>query len=174
MPSPLAWDPGLSDHSLHGIGTCSTTPGDFDVIMETDTGGGVNWIRYQLLNGTLYRAVVPKEAATLWSDTQVAGKMVPFVSNVLNNPTAAQLAEITATYPAMFPGGVTSVPIFQYTCDTPTGSQPCPLAGGANSPFNVRDVDVTLIVATPVRDAATQKLRIVELNGRGHRLNPSN
>jgi hypothetical protein len=38
----------------------------------------------------------------------------------------------------------------------------------------VVDVDVTLIVSTPTRDAQTQRLKIVELNGRGHRLNPSN
>ena len=105
--------------------------------------------------------------------TSAAGVMVPFLTNVLNNPTGAQLAEITATYPTMFPLGQ-PVPIFQYSCDTSAGPQPCPTAVAANSPANIRDVDVTLIVATPVRNIQTQRLMIVELNGRGHRSNPSN
>jgi hypothetical protein len=92
----------------------------------------------------------------------------------MNNPTAAQLTEITATYPAMFPGGVTAVPIFQYSCNTGGGTQPCPVAVGSNAPYNVTDVDITLIVASPVRDTQSGRLKIVELNGRGHRLNPTN
>jgi hypothetical protein len=174
---PVAWDPGYPAGTCTigagGGGTC-TTPGDFDLIVETNTGSVVTWIRYQLLNGTLYRGVVPK---TNGGDPLAAfaatGAMVPFLTNVLNNPTAAQLAEVTATYPTMFPLGQ-PVPIFQYTCDSGEGTLPCPTAAAANSPANVRDVDITLIVATPVRNAQTQKLMIVELNGRGHRLNPSN
>ncbi len=177
---PVAWDPGYPAApcmiGTGGAGTCST-PGDFDLIIETrpDNSAGVEWIRYLLQNGTLYRAVVPKVAGDdPVADTQAAGVMVPFLSNVLNSPTAAQLAEINATYPAMFPAAATSVPIFQYRCDTGAGTLPCPLASGANSPYNVVDVDINLIVATPVRDAQTQRLKIVELNGRGHKLNPSN
>jgi prepilin-type N-terminal cleavage/methylation domain-containing protein len=176
---PVAWDPnyGTAICSLGtgGGGTCAT-PGDFDLIVETQTDptGSVNWIRYQLLNGTLYRTVVPKfNGGDPVAATSAPGIMVPFLTNVLNNGTPAQLAEITATYPAMFPGGQ-PVPVFQYTCDTPTGPQPCTLAGVANSPYNVRDVDITLIVATPVRDLQTQRLKLIELNGRGQRLNPSN
>jgi prepilin-type N-terminal cleavage/methylation domain-containing protein len=175
--APVAWDPGYPTLTpcmigTGGGGTC-TTPGDFDLIVEADTGSGVSWIRYQLVNGTLYRAMVPKVAGgDPVAATTAAGVMVPFVSNVLNVP-GAQLAEINATYPGMFPGGV-PVPIFQYTCNTGGGTQPCPLAVGANSPYNVADVDVTLIVASPVRDTQTQRLKIVELNGRGHRLNPTN
>lgn len=174
---PLAWNPGYPTAACSigtgGGGTC-TTPGDFDLIVEADTGSGVSWIRYQLQNGTLYRAMVPKvSGGDPIAATSAAGVMVPFLSNVLNNPTGAQLTEINATYPAMFPGGVSAVPLFQYTCDTGGGTQACPLAGGANSPYNVVDVQVTLIVATPVRDPQTQRLKIVELNGRGHRLNPN-
>ena len=72
----------------------------------------------------------------------------------------------------MFPGGVPQ-PIFQYTCATPAGPTPCPTAGVYNLPQNISDVDVTLIVATPQRDAQTQMLKLVELNGRGHTLNVS-
>jgi prepilin-type N-terminal cleavage/methylation domain-containing protein len=177
---PAAWSPNYPGTPCSigtgGGGTC-TTPGDFDLIVETQPANviGVQWIRYQLVNGTLYRSVAPKVAGVdpVFA-TSAAGLMVPFLSNVLNNPTGAQLAEINAAYPAMFPGGVTAVPIFQYTCETGAGTLPCPLAGGANSPSNIEDVDITLIVATPTRDAQTQRLKIVELNGRGHRLNPSN
>jgi hypothetical protein len=99
--------------------------------------------------------------------------MVPFLVNVMNNPSAGDLAEITAAYPSMFPGGQ-PVPIFQYACDTGTGTIACPNAGTSNAPANIRDVDVTLIVRTPSRDLQTQRWKLVELNGRGHRLNPSN
>jgi prepilin-type N-terminal cleavage/methylation domain-containing protein len=175
---PVAWDPGyptaICAIGTGGGGTCAT-PSDFDLIVEADTGNGVSWIRYQLQNGTLYRAMAPKVAGgDPVAATNAAGVRVPFVSNVMNNPTAAQLADINAEYPAMFPGGVAQVPIFQYTCDSGGVTKPCPLAAGLNSPYSVRDVDITLIVATPLRDAQTRRLKIVELNGRGHRLNPSN
>jgi prepilin-type N-terminal cleavage/methylation domain-containing protein len=181
---PVAWDPGYSTApgaavpcviGTAGGGTC-VTPGDFDLIIETQTDplAGVNWIRYQLVNGTLYRSVTPKIAgADPVAATSAAGVMVPFLNNVMNNASGAQISEIIATYPAMFPGGI-PVPIFQYTCDNGAGTTPCPAAGGANSPYNIRDVDITLIVETPVRDTQTLQLKLVELYGRGHRLNPTN
>ena len=173
---PVAWSPNYPATAC-SIGNNCTTPGDFDLIVETQPDGvaGVQWIRYQLVNGTLYRALVPKVAgADPDLATTAPGVMVPFLSNVLNNPTLAQLTEIKASYPAMFPGAATSVPIFQYGCDTGGGTQACPLSGGANSPMNIEDVDITLIVATPARDAQRQRLKLVELSGRGHRLNPNN
>jgi type II secretory pathway pseudopilin PulG len=174
--APVAWAPGYPVTACAigtaGGGTC-TTPGDFDLIVEADPGSGVSWIRYQLVNGTLYRGIVPKVAGgDPVAATSAAGVMGPLVSNVLNVP-GAQLTEINATHPGMFPGGV-PVPLFQYSCNTGGGTQPCPLAVGANSPYNVEDVDITLIVASPVRDTQTGRLKIVELNGRGHRLNPTN
>jgi type II secretory pathway pseudopilin PulG len=174
---PVAWDPGYPGAACTvgtgGGGTC-TTPGDFDLIVETNTGNGVNWIRYRLLNGTLYRAAVPKtNGGDPVTATSVAGALVPFLTNVLNNPTEEQLTEIQADYPTMFPAGQ-PVPVFQYTCGSATVESPCPLAAGTNSPANITDVDITLIVATPVRNMQTQRLMVLELNGRGHRLNPSN
>ena len=71
------------------------TPGDFDLIVETNlgNGAGVSWIRYQLIGTTLFRAVVPKTAgADPVAATSAAGVMVPFLTNVMNNPSAAQLA----------------------------------------------------------------------------------
>lgn len=172
---PLAWSPSYPTTPCSigtgGGGTC-TTPGDFDLIIETDLGSGVNWIRYQLQNGVLYRSVAPKvDGADPVAATSTTDVKVPFLLNVLNNPTSAQLNDIAANYPAMFPGGQ-PVPIFQFTCDTPTGPIACQNAGPQNSPLHVSDVDVTLIVMTPQRDLQRQRLNLVELNGRGHRVNP--
>lgn len=176
--SPVAWDPnyGVSPCSVGtaGGGTCAT-PSDFDLIVETNLGNGtgVNWVRYQLIGTTLYRAVVPKTAgADPVAATSAAGAMVPFLTNVMNNPSAAQLALIVANYPGMFPGGVPQ-PVFIYACDTSAGPVPCPLAGNDGIPANIRDVDVALIVMTRQPDMQTQQPKLVELSGRGHRVNPS-
>ena len=176
--SPVAWSPNYAVSSCFvgtaGGGTC-VTPGDFDLIVEANlgNGAGVSWIRYQLVGTTLFRAVVPKTAgADPVAATSAAGVMVPFLTNVMNNPSAAQLALIVANYPGMFPGGVPQ-PIFKYTCDTSAGLLPCPLAGNDGIPANIRDVDVALIVMTRQPDMQTQQLKLVELSGRGRRVNPS-
>ena len=172
--SPVAWSPSYPTSSCQvgtaGGGTC-LTPGDFDLILETTVNGTVSWIRYQLQGTTLNRAVVQKTGGDPWGPTSGPGVMVPFLTNVMNNATG-QLAQISATYPSMFPGG-NPVPIFQYTCDTSSVQTACPLAGASNSPANIRDVDITLIVMTQQPDAQTHALKLVELNGRGHRANPS-
>ena len=174
--SPVAWSPNYPVSSCFvgtaGGGTCAT-PGDFDLIVETDLGSGVSWIRYQLNGTTLFRAVVPKVAgADPAQATTVTGAMVPFLTNVMNSPPAAQQAQIVAEYPSMFPGGVAQ-PVFRFTCDTPAGPQPCPTAGNNGVPAQIRDVDITLIVMTRQPDMQTQRLKLVELNGRGHRVNPN-
>lgn len=179
---PVAWDPGYLPNTDCQIGAC-TTPGDFDVILETDfsgTGAGVSWIRYRLPANetTLYRGVVPKTAGTdPVAATSAAGVMVPLVSNVVNNPAAlpaAAQAQIVAQYPTVFPGGAPR-PLFQYSCQTPTGSQLCTsgAAAGYNAPRYISDIDVTLIVMTQSPDAQTLQLKVMELSGRGHRLNPN-
>ena len=140
------------------------------MIVETNIGNGVSWIRYQLIGTTLYRSVVPKTAgADPMAATSVPNAMVPFLTNVMNN-SATQIPQIVADYPAMFPGG--AQPIFKYSCDTAAGPQPCTLAGNSGSVKNIRDVDITLIVMTRQRDMQTQRLELVELTGRGHRVNP--
>ena len=180
--TPVAWSPGYPSLpacqiGTGGGGTC-TTPGDFDLILETtlqtQSGPVVSWIRYQLPAGstTLYRAVVAKTDGDPSAAFSTPGVMVPFLNNVMNNATG-QFSQIQAWYPAMFPNG--NVPIFQYMCDTPVGTVGCPNAANSyNSPQNVRDVDITLIVQTQLPDAQTGQLKLIELNGRGHRLNPSN
>ncbi len=155
---PIAWSPNYPDTPCSvgsPVGAPCTTPSDFDLILETDLGNGVSWIRYQLNNTTLYRAVVPKTAgddpATKTSDPAV---MVPFLTNVMNS--------------------VPTQPIFKFTCDTPAGPQPCSAAGNYGVSNYIRDVDITLIVMTRQPDLQTGKLKLVELEGRGHRANPSN
>jgi prepilin-type N-terminal cleavage/methylation domain-containing protein len=172
--SPFAWGPGYASNTNCQLGlTCNPTPGEFDLIVETDFGSGVSWIRYQLIGTTLFRAVVPKTAGgDPVAATSAAGVMTPFVENVMNNVTDPLLSEITAQYPGMFRGG--PVPLFQYTCNTPSGPQNCSLAAGYNSPKNISDVDVTLIVKTPQGDAQTHALQVMEMTARGHRSNPSN
>jgi prepilin-type N-terminal cleavage/methylation domain-containing protein len=157
--------------------TSCTSPGDFDLIIETDinpeTPDGVEWIRYQLPAGTttLMRGVVKKNGGDPIAAT--AGAMVPYVQNVMNRAGGAQITAIRAAYPAMFPGG-NPVPMFTYTCET-GGSTPlsCPSAAAFNTPPNILDVEITLIVQATAADAQTGQLRLVELHGRGHRINPN-
>lgn len=174
--SPVAWDPNYAVTPCLVESTC-ITPGDFDLILETDLGSGVSWIRYQLIGTTLFRSIVPKTAgADPVAATSAAGAMVPFLTNVMNNAQTAQPAfysEIVAAFPSMFPAGI-APPIFTYTCDTPGGPQPCSAAGSDGVPSNIRDVNITLIVMTRTPDMQTQLPKIVELTGRAHRVNPSN
>ncbi len=68
------------------------------------------------------------------------------------------------------------MPIFSYTCDNsfpPPQTVLCLGAGTDNSPANIRDVMITLIVAAPLPDATTGRPRLVMLNGRGRRINPN-
>jgi prepilin-type N-terminal cleavage/methylation domain-containing protein len=170
--SPFAWPNYTSPPCI--VGAC-TTPSGFDLIIETDYDGtGVKWIRYQLLPGqtTLTRAVVTKVAGND-PDASTAGFLLPYLQNVMNNAPGAQIAQIRADYPTMFPGG-NPVPVFTYpTFDSPSSA----LVGGctsvANAPCNIRDVGITLIVQAPSRDTTTQAVRVVELNGLAHRVNPN-
>jgi prepilin-type N-terminal cleavage/methylation domain-containing protein len=184
--TPFAWSPNYTVPSTCAIGVNCITPADFDVIIETnpspqDTPPQVQWIRYQLQVPpqvqvpTLMRGTSPRlPGHDPAADTALT--LVPLVQNVVNNSSAAQIAQYQTIYPNMFPGG-NPVPVFSYTCDTPTVPQPqpplCPLAGADNIPNNIRDVTVTLIVASPLPDATTGLPRLVQLVGRGRRINPN-
>jgi prepilin-type N-terminal cleavage/methylation domain-containing protein len=176
--SPVAWSPGYLNFpatpACSMSGGCST-PNSNEMIIETNpapqTGIGVQYIRYTLVKNVLYRSMVAKggqDPTGFGSNTWSAA--VPFVQNVMNSATPAQIAQINASYPNMFPGG-NPVPIFQYTCDTPTGPTNCAVAGTAGIPTNIRSVTITLIVQTPTPDLQSGQVRIVELTGRGSRLN---
>jgi prepilin-type N-terminal cleavage/methylation domain-containing protein len=192
VSSPFAWSPGYPNSSCQiatgGGGSCTTatpndtSPGDFDLIIETNpnrlTNPNVQWIRYQLLGTTLYRGTAQKRSGHD-PDADTSAQLVPLVQNVINNSSSAQIAQYQLTYPTMFPVGA-PVPIFTYICDHPPVPQsppppttPCHLAGGDNSPANIRDVVVTLIVSAPTPDATTGVPRIVQLSGRGRRVNPN-
>lgn len=189
---PFGWSPGYTvpnpcQIGTGGGGTCGT-PTDFDIIIETnpDPRGDpactpycpAQWIRYQLAgpNGTtLMRGAVYKQ---LSHDPAVdtSGFLAPFVENVVNNSPNLQIgqSQLSTAYPALFPGG-NPLPIFQFLCDDPNAPQnppqPCP-ASAANSPANIRDVAITLVVADPSPDSVTGRPRLVQLEGRGRRINP--
>jgi prepilin-type N-terminal cleavage/methylation domain-containing protein len=159
------------------IGTTCTSPQDFDLIIETSidpaNNASVQWVRYQLPTGTttLMRGVADKAAMDPVAAT--AGAMVPFIQNVMNNASGAQINAIRAAYPTMFPGG-NPVALFAYTCETGGGTPlSCPTAGAFNTPPNILDVEITLIVQATATDTQTGLPRLVELHGRGHRLNPN-
>jgi prepilin-type N-terminal cleavage/methylation domain-containing protein len=191
--SPFAWSlsagyPGASCQIAPpgGGGNCTTStggitsPGDFDLIVETDPNPldsactpncPVQWIRYQLQGTTLYRGMAQK-GTNPDPDGATSTTLVPFVQNVINNSSSTQISQYQATYPTMFPTNA-PVPIFSYNCDAGSATAPCWSAGTYNSPANIRDVVVTLIVSTPTPDAKTGLPRIVQLNGRGRRVNPN-
>jgi prepilin-type N-terminal cleavage/methylation domain-containing protein len=165
--SPFAWIPNYPNNPPCQIGAGCATPGDFDLIIETNDNPldpaciptcPVSWIRYQLQGTTLVRGRVNKpvgggDPANAFNGPNAP---VPFVQNVVNTPAQ---------------------PIFSYTCDTltPPGTPPlpCPVAAAAdNIPANIRDVIITLIVAAPQPDAISGQQRIVTLTGRGRRVNP--
>ena len=180
--TPIAWDPNYQANSpcqtgTAGGGTCNT-PTDFDLIIERDVDpwrhDGVEWTRYQLAGNILSRSQTSK-LATGEPDATTVQYFVPYVQNVMNNASAAQIAQFHAIYPQMFPGG-NPVPVFTYFCRNPTPPPQivaCPLAGSNNSPVNVTDIEVTLIVMAPNVDAQTGVPRLIELHGRGHTLNSS-
>ena len=176
--APVAWSPNYPNTDCQ-IGTC-TTPTDQDLIIETNTGGGMVWIRYQFdpAKGVLYRGVVPNTTGDPLSAFTGTGIMTPLVNNVLNYtnaltaPNAPSLAQINADYPTVLTLG--SQAIFVYSCSSPTGSVPCSSAGTFNEARYITDVDVTLIVQTPQPDAQTHGLKLIELTGRGRQTNSGN
>jgi type II secretory pathway pseudopilin PulG len=173
--TPVAWSPVSANPCA--VTVCAS-PGNFDLILEEldPTTNTMKWIHYQLVGTTLWRGTIDKAVAGAGADPLVAttgpGVMFPYATNVMNN-SGPQIALINAAYPGTFPGGA-PLPIFTYYCDTPNGPTPCTLAGGAyNLANNIREVEVTLIVLTQLPDMQSQRLRVVTLNGRGHRVNPN-
>ncbi len=95
---PFAWSPNYpgTPCTVGLAGTCAI-PGGNDLIVEADTGSGVQWIRYSLQNGTLMRGVVLKAPAPADPVTSTDGALAPYLDNVINTTS-----------------------IFLYTFDTPT------------------------------------------------------
>ena len=173
--TPVAFSPPVNPCAP---GACAS-PTAFDLILEEldNTTNTMRWIHYQLLGTTLLRGTVVKGAVgTDPLGATTGAVMFPYATNVMNNTSAAQIAQINAAYPGTFPGGA-PVPVFTYYCDAPAGAIPptplCTAAGANNLATNIRDVEVTLIVLIQQPDMQTGKLRLVTLNGRGHRVNPN-
>jgi prepilin-type N-terminal cleavage/methylation domain-containing protein len=192
--SPFAWSPNYPGTSCPVQAGGCATPADFDLIVETNDNPvdpicapncPVNWIRYQLQGTTLMRGRVAKQGGDPTAAFTGPNLPVPFVQNVVNNSPNLQVGVdaagnpilLSTQYPALFANG--AVPIFQYTCDTPSVSQAvplptalCPAVPADNSPANIREVTITLIVKAPLPDAASGRARLVQLEGRGRRINP--
>jgi type II secretory pathway pseudopilin PulG len=173
--TPVAFSPPVNPCAP---GACAS-PTAFDLILEEldNTTNTMRWIHYQLLGTTLLRGTVVKGAVgTDPLGATTGAVMFPYATNVMNNTSAAQIAQINAAYPGTFPGGA-PVPVFTYYCDGPAGAIPptplCTAAGANNLATNIREVEVTLIVLTQQPDMQSGRLRLVTLNGRGHRINPN-
>ena len=161
VATPFAWMPTYPVAPCT-IGATCTSPTGFDLITEADlgTGNGVQWVRYSLQGTTLMRGVANKVGVDPVGATALT--LVPYLENVMNNATAAQMATLRQSNPQLFPGNA-PVPIFTYIPD----------AGTALQPPNIREVNVTLIVQSARRDPNTNRYRVVVLTGQAARINPN-
>jgi type II secretory pathway pseudopilin PulG len=147
---PFAWTPNYPASpcsvSFAAVGALCTIPGDNDLILEADTGAGVQWIRYSLslADNTLKRAAVPKTTGDPVTETD--GALVPYLDNVVNQVRA------------------TPQPIFSYVLDDGTHAGPV---------TNVRTVNINLIVQSAQRDPKTNQFRTITVTGQAVRFNPN-
>jgi type II secretory pathway pseudopilin PulG len=102
---PFSWSRGAGypDTPCTVNGSCGAFPGDYDLILETDTGDGtgVQWIRYSLQGTTLMRGVAGKVA---FADpiASTDNSLLPYLENVQNGslpiftyrPAASQPSKI--------------------------------------------------------------------------------
>jgi type II secretory pathway pseudopilin PulG len=113
---PFAWSPSYPGTPCTvGVGGTCAIPGDSDLIVEADTGSGVQWIRYSLQNNTLMRGVAPKLGTDPVGSTINA--LAPYLDNVINP---------------------TSVPVFSYRFDSPASPQPASYIREVNITLMVR------------------------------------
>lgn len=133
------------------IGSNCTVPTGFDLLLETNRNPlgatGVQWIEYRLVQPTgsptrtLNRSVIPKAPGT---NPTATAQLLPFVVNVLNDPTNPADA------------------IFSYTCK----STPC-------TPKNIQQVQINLRVRSFGPDLKTGQYRVITLSGLAQRMNPT-
>jgi len=122
-----------------------TFPGDNDLILEADTGAGVQWIRYSLQGTTLMRAATPKVAfgdPVSTTDSQ----LVPYLDNVINQTQTPTVA------------------VFAYRLDDGTTIGPA---------VNIREVNISLIVQSAQKDRQTNQFRTIRITGQAIRFNPN-
>jgi len=125
--------------------SCGAVPGEYDLILETDTGNGVQWIRYSLVGTTLMRGVAVK-VPSVDPVAQTSGSLLPYLENVVNG----------------------AIPIFSYCYGTGCGD-----TAALHQPSNIREVNVCLMVQPAQPDPQTRQLRTVTLTGQAMRFNPS-
>jgi type II secretory pathway pseudopilin PulG len=155
---PVAWSPSYPNTPCV-LGSC-TSPAPFDLILEEDLGGGVKWIRYKLVGTVLYRAVVAKTDDDPVSSTD--GSLVPYLENVMNNASSAQIALITASNPGVFPSG-NPVPVFTF-----------PQYNGLPQALpNIHNINISLIVQAANVDMQTQGVRIAIITAQASTVNPT-
>jgi prepilin-type N-terminal cleavage/methylation domain-containing protein len=192
----FAWQPGYNTQPALAapcqvptpllLGNCNV-PGPYELILESDidpeNANGVEWIRYALGGQgdpnmpdrtTLYRGIATKVAG---GDPVVATSrvMTPYVENVMNNASGADIARILASYPNVFPGGV-PVPIFTYSFENKAGcpTQPPPPNLPVPAPPNcIREVSITMILQSATVDMRSRQPRVITLSGLARRINPS-
>jgi type II secretory pathway pseudopilin PulG len=147
MALPFSWSPGYLNvpptPCTVGVGgNCGAVPGDYDLILETDTGdgNGVQWIRYSLQGTTLMRGMTAKQAFTDPVAGTSVGVMLPYLDNVMNGP------------------GNQALPIFTYGFDCISTTTP-PLIS------NICKVNIALIVQAAQPDPQTGQFRNVRLTG---------
>ena len=172
VAEPFAWAVNYPAVPCTVLASCNNPggPAANDVIFETDVdpevADGVEWVRYQLRGTTLFRGITPKNIA---ANPAIAtlNNLAPYVENVMNATTPAEMAQIQASYPNLFPGNA-AVPVFQYACGVPAG--PC---NAIHTARDITEITITLIVRAANPDPRTQQLRVVTLTGLARRINPS-
>jgi Tfp pilus assembly protein PilW len=159
---PFPWSPTYPATPCT-VGVTCLSPTAYDLLLEEDlgNGNGVQWIRYSLQGTTLMRAVTTK---VVGADpmTTTTPLLAPYLENVMNNCTAAQMATIKQAYPTMFPGNA-AIPVFTFTIPA---SQP-------QQPSYISDVNVTLIMQAPLTDMQTKQVRVAVLTGQASVFNPN-
>ncbi len=77
---PFAWSPKYPATPCT-LKDCAI-PGKYDLILEADTGNGVQWIRYSLKDQTLKRAITRKAPSDPVTSTE--GDLLPYLDGVMN------------------------------------------------------------------------------------------
>ena len=146
MALPFSWSQGYPYAPCAVGGSCGSVPGEYDLIVETDTGdgNGVQWIRYSLQNTTLMRGMTPKPQGG-WADpvTSTSGVLLPYLDNVQNENK--------------------SLPIFSYFDNANAPAQ---------QPSTIRKVNIQLIVQSAQPDPQTGQFRTITVTGQAVRFNP--
>jgi hypothetical protein len=164
---PFAWSPGYPNIACTVNINCGLNggPAAFDLILVADINpaarDGVEWIRYRLNRTVLERAVATK---ALGADPEATTRpfLQPYLDNVMNNTSPAQMNQLRVFYPGIFPGN-NPVPLFTYVTDP----------GAPATPINIREVNITVIVLSPNPDPRNQQPRLVTLTARARRINPN-